>query len=132
MKKIIAIIVVLSLLLTFSSCDEYVSSYKALMLVRSNTSHSCNVSFSSLDGSLVFKLKKSDIGEGNISFSINVEEGELYLYYDAYGIKEELAHVEDGESLTDVGGYVEGGDKIYIIIEAKKCKKGKISVELDG
>ncbi len=133
MKRFISILIVIILLGTFCSCGKYVSSYKALGLVRTQTSHSCEASFYSLDGHLVFKIRKSDVGsEGDISYSVDVDKGEVYLYYDIYGSKEELAHVKAGESVTDRGGYVEGGHDVYIIIEASKGSKGKLSVELDG
>ncbi len=119
-------------LLSLCSCDKYVSSYSAIGLVRSNTSHSCEASFLSLEGELVFKIKSSGSGEGDIQFSVRAEEGEIHLYYDIYGTKTELAHVKAGENLSDRGGYVEGGKTVYIIIEAAKGSRGKVSVELDG
>jgi hypothetical protein len=123
----------LILLVSLCSCSEYVSSYQALGLVRSQTSHSCEASFRSLKGKLVFKIKKPGSGtEGDIGYSVQVDEGELYLYYDMNGVKEELAHVKAGESVTSRGGYVEGGHTVYIIIEAAQKSKGKISVELDS
>ena len=133
MKKIITFITILALMLTLSSCDTYTSSFNAIGLVRINTSHSCETSFYSLEGQLVFKLKKSDVGaEGEISYSIQVEEGEVRLYYDIYGVKEELATVKAGESVDDKGGYVEGGKTVYIIIEAAEKSRGKVIVELDN
>ena len=133
MKKIISCIMVISLLITLCSCGKYTSSYKAIGLVRSNTSHSCKASFLSLEGQLVFKIKKSDTGEaeGDIRYSIQVDEGEIRLYYDIYGTKEELARVKAGESVDACGGYVESGKPVYIIIEASEKTKGKVSVELD-
>lgn len=133
MKKIIAFVLSLVMLVSLCSCGKYVSSYSAIGLVKSNTSHSCRVSFLSLEGTMVFKLKKSEIGsEGSISYSVSAEEGEIYLYYDIYGVKEELAHVKAGESITDVSGYVEGGHTVYVIIEATGRAHGKVSVELDN
>lgn len=133
MKKIITFITILALVLTLTSCDTYTSSFNAIGLVRMNTSHSCETSFYSLEGQLVFKLKKSDVGaEGEISYSIQVEEGEVRLYYDIYGVKEELATVKAGESVDDKGGYVEGGKTVYIIIEAAEKSRGKVIVELDN
>ena len=132
MKKILLWIMILSFLTTLCSCDRYTSSFKAIGLVRSQTSHSCEASFYSLEeGQLVFKIKKSDRSEGNIAYSIQVDEGELRLYYDIYGTKEELAHVKAGESVDDVGGYVESEKTVYIIIEAIEKTQGKVSVELD-
>ena len=131
MKKFISIIITLSLLLIFCSCGSYVNSYSALGLVKSQTSHSCNTSFLSLNGRLVFKLKcphKST--DGNIKYSVQVDKGELYLYYDYLGVKEELAHVKAGETVENIGGYVEAGKSVYIIIEATETAKGKVSCEL--
>ena len=114
------------------SCDKYTSSYKALGLVRNQTSHSCEAEFYSLEGRLVFKLKRPKKGtEGDISYSVQVDKGEVRLYYDIYDTRTELAHVKAGGSVTDRGGYVEGGQIVYIIIEASENAKGKISVELD-
>lgn len=130
MKRFISVIIVISLFI-LSSCDEYVSSYKAVGLVKNQTSHSCEAKFHSLEGQLVFKLKKSDAGEGNISYSVKVEKGEVYLYYDASGVKEELACVKSGQTVENTGGYIEGGYPVYIIVEATDTAKGEISVELD-
>ena len=133
MKKTLAWILLFSLLLTLCACGQYVSSYSAIGLVRSQTSHSCETSFLSLEGQLVFNIKKSasDEAEGDISYSITVEDGEVRLYYDIYGVKEELAHVKAGESVEACGGYVEGGKPVYIIIEGSGNAHGKVSVELD-
>lgn len=133
MKKVLAFILLFALLCPLCSCGKYVSSYKAIGLVRSQTSHSCKASFHSLEGELVFKLKKSESGtEGDIGYSIQVDEGELVIYYDIYGVKEELAHVKAGESVTARGGYVEGGHNVYIIIVANEKSRGKVSVELNN
>lgn len=123
---------VLILLISLCSCNKYTSSYKALGLVKNQTSHSCEARFYSLKGQLVFKIEKSESGkEGDISYSVQVDEGEIYLHYDIFDVKQELAHVQAGESVTNRGGYVEGGHTVYIIIEATQKTKGKVSVELD-
>ena len=133
MKKLICIIALCSLLFSLCSCDGHFSSYKAIGLVRSNTAHSCNTSFLSLDGRLVFKLKKTDSSdEGQISYSVSVDSGELHLYYDIYGTEEELVNVKAGESVSGKGGYIEGKKTVYIIIEAVSGTRGKVSVELNG
>ena len=133
MKKILLWTIILSLAVTLCSCDRYTNSFKAIGLVRSQTSHSCEASFYSLEESrLVFKIKKSDLGtEGDIAYSIQVEEGELRLYYDIYGVKEELVHVKAGESVDGFGGYVEGGKTVHVIIEAAEKTQCAVSVELD-
>ena len=132
MKKIFSWIMVFAMQLMLCSCSKYMSSYKAIGLVRSQTSHSFETSFYSLEGQLVFKIKKSNIGsEGDIEYSIKVDEGEIRLYYDIYGVKEELKTVKAGESINGSGGYVEGGKIVYIIIETIGKAQGNVSVELD-
>ena len=96
MKKLVALLLLLSLSLSLFSC-RYVSSYRAVGLVREQTSHSCEASFYSLKGQLVFQIKKSDAGdEGGVDYSIRVDEGELRLYYDIHGVKEELEGKVEG------------------------------------
>ena len=133
MKKLTSLVLVFILLISLCSCDKYTSSYRALGLVRINTSHSFETSFYSLDGRLVFKVEKSGKGEeGSINISAEVEEGEIYVYYDIYGVKEELAHLSAGESVDENRGYVESGNKVYIIIETVGSARGKVSCELDN
>lgn len=132
MKKLLSLILLISTLFSLCSCGGHVSSYKAVGLVRTNTSHSCEVSFYSLEGQLVYKLKKSERGaEGDIGYSVEVEEGEITVYYDIFDVKEELVHATAGETVTGRGGYVEGGHTVYIIIEAQPNSRGKVKVELD-
>ena len=133
MKKRMSFALAIILLISLCSCDKYTSSYKAMGLIRNQTSHSCSAQFYSLDGRLVFKVKKSGEGEeGSIHISAEVEEGELYVYYDIFGVKEELAHLSAGESVNENRGYVESGKTVYIIIETVGKARGKVSVELDN
>jgi hypothetical protein len=132
MKRFSAFILLLSLLASLCACGKYISSYSAIGLLRSNTSHSCKASFHKLDGELTFKIKKTDTdGEGDISYTVSADKGEIRLYYDIYGTKEKLAEVKAGESVTSRGGYIESGKDVYIIIEATDAG-GKVTVELNN
>ena len=131
MKKFISAVLILASLLLLTSC-KYVSSYKAIGLVKKQSSHSCEASFYSLKGQLVFKLKNASDGtEGNISYSIRVDEGELHIYYDSCGVKEELVHAKAGETIEDISGYAADGKNVYIIIEAPEKTGGKVTVEIE-
>lgn len=133
MKRLISLLLLISALLSLCSCARYTSSYKAVGLVRMNNSHSCEVSFYSLEGQIVYKLKKSERGtEGDIRYSVEIEEGEVTVYYDIFDVKEELVHATAGETVAGRGGYVEGGHTVYIIIEAQPNSRGKVKVELDN
>ena len=60
MKKLFKLflsLIVCALTITLSSCSNYVSSYKAIGLVRMNTLSKVETSFYSLEGTLVFKVK---------------------------------------------------------------------------
>lgn len=133
LKKCISLALTAVLLLFVCACGKYISSYKAIGLIKTQTLHGFETSFSSLDGQLVFKVKKTKKGtEGAIDCFIQVEKGELWVYYDIFGVKEELAHVKAGESVDEKRGYVEGGYSVYVIIEATEGTKGKVCIELDN
>ena len=131
MKKLLLLIISLSMLLSLCSCGKYVSSYSAVGLTKTQTQHSCKLSFLSLDGQVVFQLKKTDSAEGEISYSVSVSEGEVSVYYDISDEKAELVKVKSGETKNGKGGYVESGKNVYIIIEAKDAK-GEVSIDLNS
>ena len=132
LKRISSLFLAFILLFSLGSC-KYVSSYKAIGLVRSQTNHSLETSFYSLEGQLVYKLKKTNNkNDGQISYSIEVEQGEIIIYYDIYSEKEKLVEVSSNQSVNDKGGYIEGGKSVYIIIEAKNSARGKVKIELNN
>lgn len=57
MKRTFSMIASLIILLLLTGCGKYSSSYKAIGFVHSNSSTSAKMSFYSLDGTMVFKLK---------------------------------------------------------------------------
>ena len=126
MKRLITVILLLSMMLTLCCCDRVVSSYSAIGLVRSQSAHECESSFYSLNGRLVFKIKPAREG-GEISYSLRADKGEIRLSYDIDGEMVELGTVSGGESLEGVGSFVNGGVMVYVIIEAEKAG-GMVSV----
>ena len=132
MKKVLAVAMLLILLFTLSACGDITfNAYVAVGLVKSQTRHSVNVSFHSLKGTMSFKLSRTDAGEGAINFSIEVEEGEITLYYNSLGVEEELARVTAGQTVKTTGGYVENGRTVTIKIKATKGTRGKVFVDLN-
>lgn len=124
----VAAIAILAIILQLSSCDGYTSSYSAFMLTRSNKTSECSASFQQLDGSLVFKIKRTDAGEGELNYNSSLDSGSLSVYYDAYGDKQLLFTVSAGEHVSSSGGYVECGKQITVIVEAKEAK-GSLAVK---
>ena len=134
MKKVLSLILVAVLSLSLMSCGSgYISSYKAIGLVRSNTTHSCRLNFMSLEGSIVYKLRRTEGGsEGDIGYKASVEKGSVSVYYDYVGTKEKLFTLGEGQNAEGRGGYIESGKSVYIIIEAEKGSRGQISIDLNS
>ena len=131
MKRILLLVLCIALLFSVTSCN-YVSSYKALMLVRMEHGDHGSISFSSLSGTYVMKLRMSGEGqEGSIHCKASLEEGEINVYYDSLGVKEFLFNLKAGESIDERRGYIESGRTVYVIVETvTPAKEGKNSVDL--
>ena len=122
MKKTLALIVSFVMLISLAGCGGYVSSYKAVMFVHSNTSSSASMSFYSFEGRMVFRLISS--GEGDLKYTAKLEQGSATVYYDYNGAKTELFSINGGEELDSHGGYIEKGT-VYIIVETDgECMNG--------
>ena len=132
MKKILLCFLCLTLLLSVTACSGYVSSYKALMFVRSEMGDHASISFSGFEGTYVMKLKMKGEGqEGDIHCKASLTEGEINVYYDWLGTKELLFNLKAGESIDERRGYIESGKTVYIIVETvTPAKEGKISIDL--
>lgn len=129
-RKYLILIFVAALLL--SACSRHISSYKAIGLNAESSNDHCSVQFRSLTGRYVLQTKKTGSSEGTISYSIQLEEGEINIYYDALGVKELLCSAKAGAPVTGVGGYVERGKRIYIIIETVTPARGSVTVDIVG
>ena len=131
MKRILLLVLCIALLFSFTSCN-YVSSYKALMFVRSEMGDHATISFSRLEGTYVMKLRMKGEGqEGDIHCKASLTEGEINVYYDVFGVKELLFNLKAGESIDERRGYIESGHTVYIIVETvTPAKEGKISIDL--
>ena len=129
MKKVLAVIAAVVLLLSFAGCGKYSSKYKAVAFVHSNESTSAFMNFYSFDGRMVFKLKSA--GEGDLKFSAKLETGSATVYYDYYGTKTELFSINSGDELDSHGGYIEAGT-VYVIVETNgECRNGEFHFSLD-
>ena len=129
MKKVLAVIAAVVLLLSFAGCGKYSSNYKAVAFVHSNESTSAFMNFYSFDGRMVFKLKSA--GEGDLKFSAKLETGSATVYYDYYGTKTELFSINSGDELDSHGGYIEAGT-VYVIVETNgECRNGEFHFSLD-
>lgn len=135
MKKTVRILTAVLLILcltgcgiTFAPTSGYISSYRATLLIRSETSRSAHMDFSSLDGRMVFHLTSG--GSEMISGSASLKSGNATVFYDADGTKTEWFTVSEGEEISVSGGPFERGT-VYIIIETSgKCKGGSFRFDV--
>jgi len=128
-KKIVTLS--LMLLLAFTFCGCYASSYSALMYVRTSHSDSCSMSFSEFNGTEAFKMKWTGDGTGHVRYHAKLDSGTMTVYYDTDGEKKEWFTVKPGEELNDVGLDLKQGS-FYIIVESNgKAAEGSLSFELE-
>lgn len=132
MKKLLLVLLCFSFLISATSCDfRYMSSYKALGLVRNEMGDRGSVKFGKLDGTLVLKLKMSGTGlENSIGCKASLDEGEINVYYDWLGVKEFLFNLKAGERIDECRGYIESCNHVYIIIETVSPAKGSVEIDL--
>lgn len=116
-------------LLSLCGCGKYTSSYRAMMLVRSNTAHSAKVNFSSLEGRMVFTLKPKT-GDALLKASAALETGSAKVFVDD-GEKTEWFTIAGGQDLELQYGPCKSG-KVYVILETgEKCREGRFQFEMD-
>ncbi len=102
--------------------SDHVSSYRATMLVRTETSRSAHMSFLTLEGRIVFELHSG--GADAIDASAELETGSATVYYDVGGTKTEWFTVTAGEQVEYSVGPLEKGT-VYVIVETDgRCKDG--------
>ena len=110
-----AAVIAVLLLFTLSGCNGYVSHYKAVAFVHTNTSKNASMSFSSFEGTMVFVLK-CDSADEKINCSATLENGSASVFYDCNGTKTELFSVSSGDDINEAGGVLQKGT-VHIIVE---------------
>lgn len=98
-----------------TGCSRYISNYKAMAFVHTNTRKNASMRFSSFEGIMVFKLKCEHDDE-KINYSARLENGSAKVFYDSNGTKMELFFINSGDNVSDVGGVLQKGT-VYIIVE---------------
>lgn len=115
-------------IITLGGCSKYVSKYKAVAFVHTNTAKTASMSFSDFEGTMVFNLKCGSDG-GKIKYTANLEEGDIKVYYDCDGVKTPLFGIGTGGETYSVGGQLKNG-RVYLIVETDgKCRNGKLNFE---
>lgn len=135
MKRVIAFSLIIVTLLCLASCT-YFSSYKAFMLIRSTKTNHCYLSADSFEGRYVFRVKTTGGESGGITYNASLGEGDVTVSYayGAGGTALPLFTLKSGESVSDIGGYIEvgKGGTVYIIIETVgKAKDLKVNIDFE-
>ena len=129
-RRIMYIFVCIFALFFTTSC--HADSYSATMLVRSGIGGTLSVRFGTLNGYLYESFRKDADGEGTLSYTASLGEGNLSVSYEgADGEFYPLFSLEGGENVSDIGGYAEGrkGARIRLLIETDgKCKDGRLEI----
>ncbi len=117
------------------SCGKYAGSFTTTQMSRTQRDDHCELKFASLSGRMVLQSKKTQDGnEGAIRYYGKLKSGEINVYYDTGRMpeKQPLFHLTAGKPLKASGGYIEQGERVYIIIETVgKVTGGEIRIDLD-
>ena len=124
-------IIILAALACLSSCSAYSSHYRATILVQSNTSQRASVSFSTLDGRMVFKMKSKDGSAERMNFSVGLGAGNLKVSVDCAGVKADLLDLKSGDAYSSHLDNI-GTGTVYVIIETDgQCSDGNLNFWLE-
>ena len=134
MKRILSFIIAFAIVLMaigFTGCNIRVSSYRALMLVQTNTKHEASMSFSKFTGTKVFTLKVVGNKEMMLSYSAELDNGKAEVFYEYNGEKTDLFTIESGEEKNSKVGPFSSGT-IYITVKTMEtCDEGKFVFSLN-
>jgi len=128
MKRLLIALLLLSLCLSLVGCDRYYSSYSSIASVRSNTADKAYISFMSLNGRMVFKLRPSE--RSVLAYEAELSEGSVTVSYDIDGTLTELITLSDTDTRVGDGITVDKDLTVYIVVDAEDAKNGKITVSL--
>ncbi|MCR5104867.1 MAG: hypothetical protein K6B68_10505 [Eubacterium sp.] len=123
-------LMILALAFYLTGCSSYTEHGVGTVIIQNNVSDKATVSFSSLNGSRVYKLKVKD-AEDVLKYSGKLSKGSATVYYDNDGTKKELFSISDGEDVDSSLETLEKGT-LYIIIETDgKAEGGDFSFSID-
>ena len=133
MKKIGFVLVLVLTLALLCSCDGYVKSYSATILITSCQGDEASMEFDTFKGIYDFKLKREGAAEHALDIEASLAEGEINIYIGVDGEKELLRTVKGGDSYDEtitLDDKYDNEKTVYIILEsAGKCTGGDFEFE---
>ena len=110
---------------------RYSSSFVTTTCITNSNSKSASMSFGSLKGQKVFRLKFDGHAGGTISYSGKLDSGSLTVYYDNDGTRKELFTLKAGETVDATGGELTEKGAVFIIVKTDgKCEDGKLEFKI--
>ena len=120
--------ILLVCVLLFSGCGRF-SSYRAVMLIRTNTPHSAFMRFAALDGRMVFTLNPKG-GNGKLKAAARLGSGSATVYLDD-GTKREWFSLRGGEKAEWTSGPFDR-DTVALILETNEtCRDGEFHFDME-
>jgi hypothetical protein len=133
MKKIGFVLVLVLTLALLCSCDGYIKSYSATILITSCHGDEANMEFDTFKGTYNFKLRRDSTAEHTLDLEASLAEGEMNVYIGVDGEKELIRTVKGGESYDEtitLNDKYDNEKTIYVILESTgKCVDGDFEFE---
>ena len=133
MKKVCFVLMLILTLVTLCSCEGYVKSYSATLLITSCQGDEASMEFDTFKGTYNFKLKRDGAAEHTLDFEASLVEGEMNVYIGVDGEKESLLTVKGGESYDEtikLDDKYDNEKTVYIILETiGECVDGDFEFE---
>ena len=103
--------------LSLTSCTTRSSHYNSIMMISSQTSENCRLSFEEFKGNYVFKMQKKGDGESTLKYTASLREGTVDIMYAVNNEDDHLLlRVSSGEKEEGTIRSLNKGNKVFINI----------------
>ena len=118
--------------LALTSCNTRSSHYNSIMMISSQTSENCRLSFEEFKGNYVFKMQKKSDGEGTLKYTVSLREGTVNIMYAVNSEDDHLLlTVNSGDKEEGTIRSLEKGNKVFInIISEGNASGGDFRFEI--
>ena len=133
MKKVCFVLALILSLVMLCSCEGYVNSYSATVLITSSQKDEASMEFDTFKGTYNFKLRRDGVPQHTLDIEASLDEGEINIYIGVGGEKELLRTIKGGEFYDEtiiLDNKYDNEKTVYVILESKeKCVDGDFEFE---
>ena len=133
MRKVCFVLALIFSLVTLCSCEGYVKSYAATILITSCEGDEASMEFDTFKGTYNFKLRRDGAPQHTLDLEASLAEGEMNVYIGVDGKKELLRTVRGGETYDEtitLDDKYDNEKTIYVILESTgKCVDGNFEFD---